>query len=49
LSTLAGELAVASPARARLHPGLAGGGVMLAVLVGAALLVPVLSPYGPNA
>ncbi len=49
MSTVAGELAIASPARPRLHPGLTVGGLMLAALVGAAVLAPVLSPYGPNA
>ncbi len=48
MSTLAGELAVPSPARPRLHPGLAAGGLMLGCLVAAALLVPVLSPYDPT-
>jgi peptide/nickel transport system permease protein len=49
VSTLAGELAAAPPARGRLHPGLAAGGAMLAVLVAAALLAPLVSPYDPNA
>jgi peptide/nickel transport system permease protein len=49
VSTLAGELAAAPPARGRLHPGLAAGGAMLAVLVVAALLAPLVSPYDPNA
>jgi len=49
VSTLAAELAVTSPARPRLHPGLVAGGLMLAFLVSAALLAPVLSPYDPSA
>jgi peptide/nickel transport system permease protein len=49
VSTLAGELAGAAPARRRLHPGLAAGGTMLGVLAIAALLVPFVSPYDPTA
>jgi peptide/nickel transport system permease protein len=49
VSTLAGELAAAAPARGRVHPGLSIGGAMLGVLVAAALLVPFVSPYDPNA
>ena len=49
MSTLAGELAAAAPARGRVHPGLSIGGAMLGVLVAAALLVPFVSPYDPNA
>ena len=49
MSTLAGELAAAAPARGRVHPGLSIGGAMLGVLVVAALLVPFVSPYDPNA
>jgi peptide/nickel transport system permease protein len=49
MSTLAGELATAAPARGRVHPGLVAGGAMLAVLVAGALLGPLVSPYDPNA
>jgi peptide/nickel transport system permease protein len=49
VSTLAGEVAAAAPARGRVHPGLVTGGAMLAVLVIAALLGPLVSPYEPNA
>jgi peptide/nickel transport system permease protein len=49
VSTLAGELTLTRPARPRLHPGLAVGGLMLGLLVAAALLVPLLSPYDPTA
>jgi peptide/nickel transport system permease protein len=49
VSTLAGELTAAAPGRARVHPGLSVGGAMLGVLVAAALLVPFVSPYDPNA
>ena len=49
ITTLASDVLLASPARPRLHPGLAAGGLMLLALVGAALLGPALSPYGPNA
>ena len=49
MSTLAGELAAAAPARGRVHPGLVAGGAMLGVLVAAALLGPLVSPYDPNA
>ena len=45
MATLAGELPVARPARPRLHPGLAVGGVMLLVLVGTAVLGPIVTPY----
>jgi peptide/nickel transport system permease protein len=48
MATLAGELAVASPARPRLHPGLTAGGAMLLLLVAAALVGPLLSPYDPT-
>ena len=50
-STLAQEpqvLAV-SPARARLHPGLVTGGLMLLLLAGAGTLAPLLTSYGVNA
>ncbi len=49
MSTIAGDLAISSPGRARLHPGLTAGSLMLLVLLGAALLGPALSPYEPNA
>jgi peptide/nickel transport system permease protein len=42
-------VAAAAPARGRVHPGLVTGGAMLAVLVIAALLGPLVSPYEPNA
>jgi len=49
VSTLAGELPVPARGRLRLHPGLAAGGGMLGLLVAAALLAPLLSPYNPTA
>jgi peptide/nickel transport system permease protein len=49
MSTLAEEIAVGVPVRSRLHPGLAVGGTMLLLLVGAALGGRWLSPYDPNA
>ncbi len=50
-STLAQETQVlaASPVRARLHPGLVAGGLMLLLLAGAGTLAPVLTSYGVNA
>ena len=48
-SRLAGEVVAPSSARRRLHPGLLAGGLMLSVLVGTALLGPLLTPYGPSA
>ncbi len=50
-STLAQDTQVlaASAVRARLHPGLVAGGLMLLLLVGAGMLAPVLTSYGVNA
>ncbi len=50
-STLARDTQVlaASPGRARLHPGLVAGGLMLLLLAGAGTLAPVLTSYGVNA
>jgi peptide/nickel transport system permease protein len=45
MSTVAVDLARPVPARLRLHTSLTAGGAMLLVLLGAALLGPVLSPY----
>lgn len=45
MTTLAQDVLVSAPVRSRLHPGLAAGGVMLLMLVAAALLAPVLTPY----
>jgi peptide/nickel transport system permease protein len=49
VSTLARDLAETAPARRRLHPGLVVGGAMLGLLVTAALLAPLVSPYDPTA
>src|SRR5262249_30413761 len=48
MSTIAAaDIAIAAPARRRLHPGLAIGGAMLLILLVAGLIGPLLSPYGP--
>ena len=49
MSTLAGDIAVAAPARPRVHSGLLVGGSMLLLLVAVALVGPRLSPYDPYA
>lgn len=49
MGTLAEPIPSATAVRPRFHPGLAAGGLMLGILVGAALLGPALSPYDPNA
>jgi peptide/nickel transport system permease protein len=45
MGAIAEELVVAAPARAGVRPALLAGGLMLAVLIAAAVLGPLLSPY----
>jgi len=47
MSTLAADVAITAPARHRLHPGLAIGGAMLAILLTAGVVGPLVSPYDP--
>ena len=47
MSTLAADIAIAAPARRRLHPGLAIGGAMLLILLIAGVIGPLVSPYDP--
>ena len=47
MSTLAVDIAIAAPARRRLHPGLAIGGAMLLILPIAGVIGPLVSPYDP--
>lgn len=49
MSTVVADAVLPSSAGPRLHPGLTVGGIMLLVLVGAALLGPILTPYAPTA
>lgn len=49
MATLAQDIPVAAPIRGRPHPGLVTGGVMLLLLVAAAVLAPVLTPYDAEA
>lgn len=48
MSTFVGEAASAAPVRPRLHPSLTLGGLMLLILVGAALLGPLVTSYNPS-
>jgi peptide/nickel transport system permease protein len=47
MSTLTAAVAIAAPARHRLHPGLTIGGAMLLILLVAGVAGPLLSPYDP--
>lgn len=49
MTTLAQDVLVSAPVRSRLHPGLVTGGLMLLVIVAAALFAPVLTPYDAEA
>jgi peptide/nickel transport system permease protein len=49
MSTLAAEVTLPSPGTARLRPALTAGGLMLLVLVSAALLGPLVLPHDPTA
>ncbi len=47
MSTVAAEVAIAAPARHRIHRSLAAGGAMLLVLLAAGVIGPWVSPYDP--
>jgi peptide/nickel transport system permease protein len=49
VGSVAAEISVAAPARVRRGPALAAGALLLGLLVAAAFVGPLVSPYDPNA